>query len=425
MKMLLKALLVSAWFVVLTFPLMGMKINALTKQVDWRWDRMALLAVGIFGLALLWHHCFQRKSRGLPVIPVPEALIQGLGNLAGNPLMRRGLPLVVLAVLLVMPLVSSLYQTNIMISALLYVMLALGLNIVVGLAGQLVLGYVAFYAVGAYTYALLNLHFGLGFWVCLPLGGVMAVIFGLGLGFPVLRLRGDYLAIVTLGFGEIVRLTLQNWSSITGGPRGISNIPRPGLFGMEMNIDATSTYIYYLVVGAVLLTILLISRLKNSRMGLALQALREDEIASEAMGINITRIKLAAFALGSCWAGFAGVIFAAKTTFINPASFTFMESAMILSMVVLGGMGSITGVAIAAMLLILVPEYLRAFSEYRMLIFGAVMVLMMIFRPQGLITGEKRRYNVPQADRDKQGQGDTSGTLSGSTPDAAAQGGRA
>ncbi len=215
-------------------------------------------------------------------------------------------------------------------------------------------------------------------------------------------MRGDYLAIVTLGFGEIVRLTLQNWSSVTGGPRGISNIPRPELFGLQMGIEESSIYIYYLVLAAVLITILVISRLKNSRVGLALQALREDEIACEAMGIDVTRVKLSAFALGSCWAGFAGVIFAAKTTYINPASFTFMESAMILSMVVLGGMGSIVGVAAAAMLLILVPEYLRAFSEYRMLIFGAVMVLMMIFRPQGLVTGEKRRYRVPGENRARQ-----------------------
>jgi len=299
-----------------------------------------------------------------------------------------------LGVMVIMPWISSFYQTNIMISALLYVMLALGLNIVVGLAGQLVLGYVAFYAVGAYTYGLLNQFFGLGFWTCLPVGGVMAVLFGLALGFPVLRLRGDYLAIVTLGFGEIVRLTLQNWTSVTGGPRGIGDIPRPSLFGIAMDISASTTYVYYLVLAAVIVTIVVISRLKNSRVGLALQALREDEIACEAMGIDITRVKLSAFALGSCWAGFAGVIFAAKTTYINPSSFTFMESAMILSMVVLGGMGSITGVVIAALILILVPEYLRAFSEYRMLLFGLTMVIMMLFRPQGLISGERRRYHI-------------------------------
>lgn len=409
MKHLCKAVLVALWFVVLTFPLMGVRINTLTKQVIWRWDRMAILAVAIFFLYLLWHWCFQRKARGLPLITPPEGLIRWAGQLkttiTDNSALKRGLALLLLTGFIIMPLSTSLYQTNIMISALLYVMLALGLNIVVGLAGQLVLGYVAFYAVGAYTYGILYTFFGFGFWACLPLGGVMAVLFGLALGFPVLRLRGDYLAIVTLGFGEIVRLFLQNWSSVTGGPRGISSIAQPGFFGMQMSIEQSTTYIYYLVLAAVLLTIMLISRLKNSRVGLALQALREDEIASEAMGIDITRVKLSAFALGSCWAGFAGVIFAAKTTFINPASFSFMESAMILSMVVLGGMGSITGVVLAAMILILVPEYLRAFSEYRMLLFGAVMALMMIFRPQGLITGEKRKYHVPDADKNSLSQG--------------------
>lgn len=395
MKRIVKAALVALWFMVLTFPLMGIKVNSVAKTLTWRWDRTALMGAATFFLAMLWGWCFERKARGLPIISLPRGSGTGLSTLQAHPGMRRGIFAAVLAGMIAMPLLSSIYQTNIMISALLYVMLALGLNIVVGLAGQLVLGYVAFYAVGAYTYGLLYQYFGLGFWACLPLGGVMAVVFGLILGFPVLRLRGDYLAIVTLGFGEIVRLTLQNWSSVTGGPRGISNIPRPEFFGLQMGIEESSIYIYYLVLAAVLITILMISRLKNSRVGLALQALREDEIACEAMGIDITRVKLSAFALGSCWAGFAGVIFAAKTTYINPASFTFMESAMILSMVVLGGMGSILGVVVAAMLLILVPEYLRAFSEYRMLIFGAVMVLMMIFRPQGLVTGEKRRYRVP------------------------------
>lgn len=395
MKQLIKASLVAVWFMVLTFPLIGIKLDTISKSVTWRWDRVGYMGVGILCAALLWHYCFARKVRGLPIIALPESWNQGFAVFSARPVVRRWVPLFVLLGLVAMPMLTSMYQTNIMISALLYVMLALGLNIVVGLAGQLVLGYVAFYAVGAYTYGILYQHFGLGFWACLPLGGLMSVLFGLALGFPVLRLRGDYLAIVTLGFGEIIRISLQNWSSVTGGPNGISNIARPGLFGMEMGIDGSTIYIYYLVLAAVLITAVLISRLKHSRVGLALQALREDEIASEAMGIDITRVKLSAFALSSCWAGFAGVIFAAKTTFINPASFSFMESAMILSMVVLGGMGSITGVVIAALILILVPEYLRAFSEYRMLLFGLVMVLMMIFRPQGLITGEKRKYRLP------------------------------
>ena len=405
-----KALITAVWFMVLTLPVMGIRLNLLENSVQWRFDRILALGVAIFFLSLLWNWCFARKARGLPLVAVPPALAAGVQELmAQRGLRRGGLALLVLC-LLAMPLVGSFYQTNIMISAMLYIMLALGLNIVVGLAGQLVLGYVAFYAVGAYAYGLLNQFFGWGFWMCLPIGGLLAALFGLGLGFPVLRLRGDYLAIVTLGFGEIVRLGMLNWTSLTGGPRGISDIPRPGFFGMEMGINESTIYIYYLVLAAVAITVAVISRLKNSRVGLALQALREDEIACEAMGIDITRVKLSAFALGSCWAGFAGVIFAAKTTFINPSSFTFMESAMILSMVVLGGMGSISGVIIAAIILILAPEYLRAFSEYRMLIFGAIMVIMMIFRPQGLISGERRHYRISALQGAKEGAAATEPT---------------
>ncbi|MDD4701583.1 MAG: branched-chain amino acid ABC transporter permease [Desulfovibrio sp.] len=396
MQRVIKAAIAALWFMLLTLPVLGIKLNTIERTVVWRLDRIALLGVAIFGLAILWDWCFSRKARGLGIIKLPDGFGLGpaMSALSQKPKLMMLSLAILAAVMILMPLVSSFYQTNIMISALLYVMLALGLNIVVGLAGQLVLGYVAFYAVGAYAYGLLHQFFGFGFWVCLPIGGFVAVIFGLALGFPVLRLRGDYLAIVTLGFGEIVRLALQNWTTLTGGPRGVSDIPRPGFFGMQMDISTSTTYVYYLVLIAVVITIVVISRLKNSRVGLALQALREDEIACEAMGIDIMRVKLSAFALGSCWAGFAGVIFAAKTTYINPSSFTFMESAMILSMVVLGGMGSITGVAIAALILILAPEYLRAFSEYRMLIFGAIMVIMMIFRPQGLISGERRRYRI-------------------------------
>ena len=393
-----KALLASIWFMLLTFPVMGIKLNTVKQTVEWQFDRIILLGVTIFFLSLLWNWCFSRKGRGLPLIALPTGMGARLGRLCSLPLRdgrSRAVSLtVLLLVMLIMPLVSSFYQTNIMILAMLYVMLALGLNIAVGIAGQLVLGYVAFYAVGAYAYALLNQFFGLGFWACLPVGGLLAVLFGLALGFPVLRLRGDYLAIVTLGFGEIVRLTLLNWTSLTGGSGGIKNIPGPSFFGTQLSIEDNTIFIYYLVLLAVILTIVVITRLKNSRVGLALQALREDEIACEAMGIDLARVKLSAFALSSCWAGFAGVIFAAKSTFINPASFTFMESAMILSMVVLGGMGSIVGVVIAALILILAPEYLRAFSDYRMLIFGAIMVVMMIFRPQGLVTGERRKYRI-------------------------------
>ena len=207
-----------------------------------------------------------------------------------------------------LPVLGTGYQVSIMISGLIYVMLALGLNIIVGFAGQLVLGYAAFYGIGAYTYGLLHLYFGLGFWICLPIAGIITTICGLGLGLPVLRLRGDYLAIVTLGFGEIVRLVLLNWTSVTGGSRGVSGIPRPEFFGVEMDLTQKTTYLYYLSLIAVTITIIVITRLKNSRVGMALQAMREDEIASEAMGINLTQVKLTAFALSSAWAGFANSV---------------------------------------------------------------------------------------------------------------------
>jgi branched-chain amino acid transport system permease protein len=306
--------------------------------------------------------------------------------------------------ILIFPFIFSTYQTNIMTTALIYVVLGLGLNIVVGLAGLLDLGYVAFYAVGAYSYALLNYHFGLGFWTLLPVGALLGAGFGIMLGFPVLRLRGDYLAIVTLGFGEIIRLVLENWNEFSFGPSGIANIPKPGFFGIKMSLEASTIYIYFLMILMVLFTIFVVNRLQNSRIGRAWIALREDEIACQAMGIDKTKTKLTAFALGATWAGMVGVIFAAKTTFINPASFTFLESAIILSIVVLGGMGSILGVILGALLLILLPEYLRAFSDYRMLLFGGTMVIMMVFRPQGIISSVRRTYqfnkNIETAEKD-------------------------
>ena len=394
MNMILRALMVSVWFMALTFPLVVLKVDALNDTILFRWENMASIGVGAFALSIFWRWSMERKARGA-VSTGPSLFARAL-EAVRQPKPRYTCLGLIAVLMLVMPYISSMYQINIMISALIYIMLGLGLNIVVGLAGQLVLGYAAFYAVGAYTYGLLNTYFGLGFWAVLPVGGIMAALFGLMLGFPVLRLKGDYLAIVTLGFGDIIRLVLEHWTSVTKGSFGLSNLSRPSLFGMEMGVTEATNYIYYIVLAAVVVTIIVVGRLKNSRIGLALQALREDEIACEAMGIDLTKVKLSAFALGSCWAGF---IFAAKTTFINPASFTFMESAMVLSMVVLGGMGSVLGVTIAAAILVLAPEYLRAFSEYRMLLFGAVMVIMMIYRPQGLISGEKRTYKITNKDK--------------------------
>jgi branched-chain amino acid transport system permease protein len=291
------------------------------------------------------------------------------------------------------------YQTNIMISALMFVVLGLGLNIIIGLGGMLMLGYIAFYAVGAYSYALLNLHFGLNFWLALPVGAALGGVAGILVAIPTMHLRGDYLAIVTLGFGEIVRIVLENWNQLSFGPSGIANIPRPGFFGVDMRLQAATDYIYFIVLGLVIFTILVVYRLEHSRIGRQWEAMKEDNIACQAMGVNVARAKLSAIAIGAVWAGMMGVVFAARTTFINPASFTVWQSVIVLCTVVLGGMGSIPGVIVGAMVLILVPEYLRAFADYRLMIFGAILVTMMVFRPGGIIQKRRRAYTF-QTDAD-------------------------
>jgi len=296
------------------------------------------------------------------------------------------------------------YVVDTATTLLIYVMLGWGLNVVVGLAGLLDLGYVAFYAVGAYSYALLSTQYGWGFWEALPVSGALAASFGILLGYPILRLRGDYLAIVTLGFGEIVRIILVNWTNFSGGPNGISSIPRPSFFGLEFSrrvpegtesfssffgIDYSPMqrliFLYYLILVLALLTNAFVSRLRKLPVGRAWEALREDEIACRAMGMNTTNIKLSAFAIGAMLGGFAGVFFAARQGFISPESFVFTESAIVLAIVVLGGMGSQMGVVLAATLLVLIPEFGRNFAEYRMLLFGAAMVLIMVWKPGGLL----------------------------------------
>jgi branched-chain amino acid transport system permease protein len=386
---------IGLWFTFLTFPLLVIKVNLSEKIVIWRWHNMLLVGIASFGAYLVSRIVIRRRDDRQERIRMglePEAAKTNLLFL-NTPKFLLSLAGTVLLFALIFPAFFSTYQINIMITALMYVVLGLGLNIVVGVAGLLNLGYVAFYAVGAYTYALLHLHFGLGFWTTLPIGGLLSALLGILLGFPVLRLRGDYLAIVTLGFGEIIRLILENWNDFSRGPSGISNIPRPGFFGLEMSLETAIIYLYYLMICLVLFTIFVVNRLQNSRIGRAWFALREDEIACQAMGIDKTRTKLTAFALGATWAGMAGVFFAAKTTFINPASFTFLESAIILCIVVLGGMGSIVGVILGAFVLILTPEYLRVFADYRMLAFGTVLVVMMLLRPQGIVANVRRTYN--------------------------------
>src|SRR5664280_2207402 len=321
---------------------------------------------------------------------------------------------------------------NFGIQILIYVMLGWGLNIVLDL------GYVAFYAVGAYSYALLAKTFGLAFWVLLPLAGILSSFWGILLGFPVLRLRGDYLAIVTLAFGEIIRIVIINWVDLTNGYAGISGIPRPTLFGIPFNADDNGfaavfglefsplyrvIFLYYVILALALLTAFVTVRLRRLPVGRAWEALREDEIACRSLGINTTNTKLTAFAMGAMFAGFAGSFFATRQGFISPESFTFLDSATILSIVVLGGMGSQIGVAIAAIVMIGGTEIMRELdflkqifgstfdpTQYRRLLFGFAMVLIMIWRPRGLIATRepsvflKERKSI-SADRINEGHG--------------------
>ncbi|MBP1848712.1 high-affinity branched-chain amino acid ABC transporter permease LivM [Rhizobium halophytocola] len=305
------------------------------------------------------------------------------------------------------------YVDNFGIQILIYVMLAWGLNIVVGLAGLLDLGYVAFYAVGAYSYALLSQYYGLSFWTLLPLSGILAALWGIILGFPVLRLRGDYLAIVTLAFGEIIRLVLINWQDVTRGTFGVSGIPKATFFGIEFNASKTGfakifdlpmssayykIYLFYVIVALCALTAYVTIRLRRMPIGRAWEALREDEIACRSLGINTVTTKLTAFAIGAMFGGFAGSFFAARQGFVSPESFVFLESAVILAIVVLGGMGSLSGIAIAAIVMIGGTELLREMSFlkqifgpeftpelYRMLIFGLAMIIVMVFKPRGFV----------------------------------------
>lgn len=392
---------------ILTTPLLGLKLQLegyrVVLQQHWTPVLLSVLAVFLFQL---FKPMLARSTANIRLPAIPKL----------QPTQQRYALMLLLAIALVWPFFGSRGNVDVVTLALIYVILGLGLNIVVGFAGLLDLGYVGFYAVGGYTYALLNQYFGLTFWECLPLAAGMSALFGFLLGFPVLRLRGDYLAIVTLGFGEIIRLLLNNMTALTGGPDGISSIPKPTVFGIEMtrtaSVEGATTfhemlgltyqggdmviYLYFIGLLLVLFTYFVTSRLIRMPMGRAWEALRDDEIACRSLGINPTKIKLSAFTLGAAFAGLAGSFFAARQGLVNPESFTFIESALILAIVVLGGMGSQLGVILAAILLTILPEIARSFAEYRMLIFGLVMVLMMIWRPQGLLPATRPHVELPQ-----------------------------
>jgi branched-chain amino acid transport system permease protein len=409
----------------LSIPILSYKTdqNGAALFLTPRWGLVAIVCAIVFGLRIVLHAYTASRSYA-KATPSPHQATEAVHAepSAFQKASRFGVPFF-LGIALAFPiliylvqggLTESRYWVDLGILILTYVMLGWGLNIVVGLAGLLDLGYVAFYAVGAYSYALLSTTFGLSFWICLPLAGILAAFWGMILGFPVLRLRGDYLAIVTLAFGEIIRLVLINWVDLTNGGAGISSIPRAtffgipftngeggfaATFGLEFNGMHRIIFLYYLILALALLTNFVTMRLRKLPVGRAWEALREDEIACRSLGINTTNTKLTAFALGAMFGGFAGSFFAVRQGFVSPESFNFLESAIILAIVVLGGMGSQIGVAIAAIVLVGGPEVLRNLTflqsifgagfdpnEYRLLLFGVGMVAMMVWRPRGLIS---------------------------------------
>jgi branched-chain amino acid transport system permease protein len=396
----LKKAVLSALVALVLFSLMiGVRTEAgpTGQLIFWtRFGDLAMMVAAVFGGSILVELLRQSiaRRRGTPLISEQtQAKFTGLTRFLGPALL-------VFTFLVPVLFYDQRYMLDLGILVLTYVMLGWGLNIVVGLAGLLDLGYVAFYAVGAYSYALLATTFGLSFWICLPLAGILAAFWGMLLGFPVLRLKGDYLAIVTLAFGEIIRLVLLNWQNVTGGPNGISGVPRPSFFGIPLTpaddglaallgIEFSSThrvvFLFYIILALALLTNWVTIRLRRLPIGRAWEALREDEIACRSLGINTTKTKLTAFATGAMFGGFAGAFFATRQGFISPESFTFQESALVLAIVVLGGMGSQLGIALAALAMIGGFELFRGFEEFRMLVFGAAMVLLMIWRPRGLV----------------------------------------
>ncbi|WP_445496316.1 high-affinity branched-chain amino acid ABC transporter permease LivM [Photorhabdus sp. SF281] len=418
----INAIIASAALFVLAVFMMGMQLSLDgPKLVVYRADEVRWLWIGI-GCTVVFLFQLLRPvvQQTIKKVPVKS---WALPDFDGSSKGQKLLAALIIVTAIAWPFIVSRGSVDIATLTLIYVMLGLGLNIVVGLSGLLVLGYAGFYAIGAYTYALLSHYYGLGFWQSLPLAGLTAALSGLLLGFPVLRLRGDYLAIVTLGFGEIVRILLLNNTEITGGPNGISQIPKPTFFGLEFNRNVKEggwdtfhnffglkydpsdrvIFLYLVVLLLVILTVLIINRLLRMPLGRAWEALREDEIACRSLGLSPTRIKLAAFTISAAFAGFAGTLFAARQGFISPESFTFAESAFVLAIVVLGGMGSQTAVILAAILLVVSREMMRDLNAYSMLLLGALMVLMMVWRPQGLLP--MKRHNVKFKRQESQPQG--------------------
>lgn len=382
------------WFLVLLWPMTGINSDG-TLEFARPFEIWLIVVIAALVIVILYSANKGGLLAGLyaPLISLQKNISKKVAVLP--PVVLIG---VALGFALLYPAIfTSRPAHDLAINVLIYVSLGLGLNIVIGLAGMLDLGYIAFYGVGAYCYALLNIHFGMSFWVSLPFAAVFAAIAGCIIGYPTLRMRGDYLAIVTLAFGEIVRLILNNWMSLTNGPNGILGIDRPGIFlpvfdgglAIEHSYIRKLYMLYYVALLIAFVTMLCVYRLNFSRIGRAWEAIREDETAAELMGVNTFLLKLLAYAMGAVFAGLAGAFFASRMKFVSPESFTFLESAMVLCMVVMGGMASIPGIILGAAALVVMQEWFREFETYRMFVFGGCMVLMMLFRPAGLIPAKR------------------------------------
>jgi ABC-type branched-subunit amino acid transport system permease subunit len=329
-----------------------------------------------------------------------DGVTAGPGRVFRHPITRAIIVAVLLAFLLYIPTRLSQYHNYTLGTVGIYVMLGLGLNIVVGLAGLLDLGYVAFFAIGAYTVGLLTAPephgIQISFWLAMPIAVVVAGMSGVLLGIPVLRMRGDYLAIVTLGFGEIIRILAKSdaLTSFSGGPRGVRDIGGPVWFGKDLN---TEFFFFYLILAGIALVAFVTYRLQHSRVGRAWMAMREDEDVAEAMGVYTLRYKLLAFAIGAAFAGLGGAMYASRNQFVGPEDFTLMVSINVLCLVIIGGMGSIPGVILGAAVLKGGPELLRTLDEYRFLMFGALLVIMMIVRPEGIWPPQRKRMEFREA----------------------------
>ncbi|MFC5069293.1 high-affinity branched-chain amino acid ABC transporter permease LivM [Flaviflagellibacter deserti] len=405
-----------------TAPIVGLQTVAQggRYQFNERWGTvLALAAIVFFGRIFLnltiWREARSPKARAAAGTILETKTALNLRKYLVPAMVLIALTYPFLSVWISGGLVTGRYWVDLGILVMTYILLGWGLNIVVGLAGLLDLGYVAFYAVGAYTFAILSMNFGMSFWLCLPIAGLIAALFGVVLGFPVLRLRGDYLAIVTLAFGEIIRLVLINWRELSGGASGINQIPRPSFFGLQFVATGENSFaqyfgipfspvhrlifFYYVILALAFIVLLVTIRLRRLPIGRAWEALREDEIACRSLGISVVNTKLTAFALGAMFGGFAGTVFAARQGYISPSDFTFLQSALILAIVVLGGLGSNLGVVFSALIMIGGIEMLRNLGfiraifgegfdpvQYRMLIFGLVMVIIMVWRPRGIIS---------------------------------------